>query len=169
MRNWNSFSLFLNQNICSGYSKEPSHRDGSFEHRKHMFKLMDKKIIAILRYCFLLNLSYATFMRTQLCWTCIKRMRSLIQPLFKELETHEYSKSTDNFTWIRRLVCVRLIINLRHLILFSCSVPIFSHYFSFQKELKQKNSFYFRIRTKIGFSAPVHFSWLKENTARALR
>ena len=40
--------LFLNQNICCGYSKEPSHGDGSFEHPKHMFKLMDKKIIAIL-------------------------------------------------------------------------------------------------------------------------
>ena len=41
------FFLFLNQNICYGYSKEPSHWDGSFEHPKHMFKLMDKKIIAI--------------------------------------------------------------------------------------------------------------------------
>ena len=43
------FFLFLNQNICCGYSKEPSHRDGSFEHPKHMFKLMGKKIIKILR------------------------------------------------------------------------------------------------------------------------
>ena len=33
--------LFLNQNICCGYSKEPSRWDGSFEHTKHMFKLMD--------------------------------------------------------------------------------------------------------------------------------
>ena len=31
------------------YSKEPSRRDGSFEHNKHMFKLMDKKIMAIVR------------------------------------------------------------------------------------------------------------------------
>ena len=37
------FFLFLNQNICCGYSKEPSRRDGSFEHPKHMFKLMGKK------------------------------------------------------------------------------------------------------------------------------
>ena len=43
------FVLFLNQNICCGYSKEPPRRDGSFEHQKRMFKLMDKKIIAILR------------------------------------------------------------------------------------------------------------------------
>ena len=42
------FFLFLNQNICCGYSKEPSHRDGSFEHPKHKLKLMVKKIIAIL-------------------------------------------------------------------------------------------------------------------------
>ena len=30
------FFLFLNQNICCGYSKEPSQWDGSFEHPKHM-------------------------------------------------------------------------------------------------------------------------------------
>ena len=43
------FSLFLIQNICCGYSKEPSQWDGSFEHPKHMFKLMGKKIIKLLR------------------------------------------------------------------------------------------------------------------------
>ena len=43
------FSLFLILNICCGYSKEPSQWDGSFEHPKHMFKLMGKKIIKILR------------------------------------------------------------------------------------------------------------------------
>ena len=42
------FFLFLNQNICCGYSKERSQWDGSFEHPKHMFKLMDKEINAIL-------------------------------------------------------------------------------------------------------------------------
>ena len=47
--NWKLFFLFLNQNICCGYSEEPSRWDGSFEHPKHMFKLMDKKIITILR------------------------------------------------------------------------------------------------------------------------
>ena len=52
------FFLFLNQNICCGYSKEPSHWDGSIEHPKHMFKLMDKKIIAILRLQVLLNWPY---------------------------------------------------------------------------------------------------------------
>ena len=33
---------FLNQNICCGYSKEPS-RDGSYEHPKHMFQMMCKE------------------------------------------------------------------------------------------------------------------------------
>ena len=42
-------TLFLIQNICCGYSKEPSQWDGSFEHPKHMFKLSGKKITAILR------------------------------------------------------------------------------------------------------------------------
>ena len=41
--------LFLNQNICCGYSKEPSQGDGSFEFPKHMLKLMGKKIFTILR------------------------------------------------------------------------------------------------------------------------
>ena len=37
------FFLFLNQTICYGYSTEPSQLDGSFEHPKHMLKLMVKK------------------------------------------------------------------------------------------------------------------------------
>ena len=41
--------LILNQNICCGYSKEPSRWDGSSESPKHMFKLMSKKTIAFLR------------------------------------------------------------------------------------------------------------------------
>ena len=45
--------LFLNQNICCGYSKEPSQWDGSFEHPKHMLKLVGKKIFTILRWKFL--------------------------------------------------------------------------------------------------------------------
>ena len=43
------FSLFLIQNICCGYSKEPSPLDSSVEHPKHMLKLMGKKIWTILR------------------------------------------------------------------------------------------------------------------------
>ena len=42
------FFLFLNQNLCCGYSKEPSQWDGSFEQPKHMFKLMGKEINTIL-------------------------------------------------------------------------------------------------------------------------
>ena len=38
------FSLFLNKNTSCGFSKEPSHSHGSFEHLKHMLKLTDKKI-----------------------------------------------------------------------------------------------------------------------------
>ena len=43
------FFIFPNQNICYGYSKEPSQRDGSFEHPKNLLKLMGKKIFAILQ------------------------------------------------------------------------------------------------------------------------
>ena len=43
------FFLFLNQNICCGYSKEPSQTESSFEQPKHTFKLIDKEIVIILR------------------------------------------------------------------------------------------------------------------------
>ena len=39
-----SIFLFLNQNICCGYSKEPFRWDGSFEHPKRMLKLLCKKL-----------------------------------------------------------------------------------------------------------------------------
>ena len=35
--------LFLNQNICCGYSKEPSQCDSSFESPVLMFKFIDRK------------------------------------------------------------------------------------------------------------------------------
>ena len=35
--------LSLNQNICCGYSKEPSQLDSSLEHQKYMLKLIDRK------------------------------------------------------------------------------------------------------------------------------
>ena len=44
----NYFSYFSTKTYVFGYSKEPSHWDGSYEHQKHMFKLMGKEINAIL-------------------------------------------------------------------------------------------------------------------------
>ena len=38
VHNENLIFLFLNQNICCGYSKEPSQWDGSFEHPKTYVK-----------------------------------------------------------------------------------------------------------------------------------
>ena len=49
------FFLFLNQNICCGYSEEPSPWDGSFEPPKQMLKMMGKKILIILRTKFCLS------------------------------------------------------------------------------------------------------------------
>ena len=43
------FSLFLIQIVCCGYSKEPSQCEGSLQHQKHIFELIGKEIIAILR------------------------------------------------------------------------------------------------------------------------
>ena len=50
--------FFLNQNICCGYSKEPSQWDGSFQHPKHMFKPKGKKILTIVRSKILFILTY---------------------------------------------------------------------------------------------------------------
>ena len=44
----NLIFLFINQNICCGYSKEPSQCDNSFENPQHMLKLIGKKIFTIL-------------------------------------------------------------------------------------------------------------------------
>ena len=38
-----NFFLPIDFNICFGCSKEPSHRDGSFEYPQHMFWLRNKK------------------------------------------------------------------------------------------------------------------------------
>ena len=48
VHNQKSIFLFLNQNICCGYSKELSRWEGSFEHPKHMLKLMGRKFFTIL-------------------------------------------------------------------------------------------------------------------------
>ena len=56
--NWKLFFLFLNQNICCGYSKNHLNETVLLSTQKHMFKLMDKKIIAILRWKYLLNWPY---------------------------------------------------------------------------------------------------------------
>ena len=45
MHSANLIFLFLNKNICCGYSKELSQWDGSFEHPKNVLKLMGKKYL----------------------------------------------------------------------------------------------------------------------------
>ena len=57
--------LFLHQNICCGCSKEPSHRDGSFENPKHMLHLMVKKVLSFLRSIIILYLELQIL--THLC------------------------------------------------------------------------------------------------------
>ena len=51
----NSFFIFLNQTFCFGYSKEPSQCDGSFEHPKHMLKMINKKIMKIVELFLLIH------------------------------------------------------------------------------------------------------------------
>ena len=70
----NYFFLFLYQNTCFVYSKEPSQWDGSFEHPKHMFKLTEKKIITILGWRFLLNWPYESSSTSKCCSGPLIRM-----------------------------------------------------------------------------------------------
>ena len=60
------FFLLLNQYICCGYSKETSQSDGSFEHPKHMLKLMGKEINAILGAQTILIWTHGLFMISSL-------------------------------------------------------------------------------------------------------
>ena len=54
VKNWKLFFIFLNQNICCGYSKELSLWECSFECPALMFKLLGKEIFTILcsNFCF---------------------------------------------------------------------------------------------------------------------
>ena len=63
--------LFLNRNICCGYSKELSQWDGSFERPKHMWKLMGKKIFTILHSKILLILTYVITYEEHNLWNSI--------------------------------------------------------------------------------------------------
>ena len=61
VRNGKYFLYFSSKTYIVGsfeHPKEPSQWDGSFEHPKHMFKLIGKKVIAILRWKILLNWPY---------------------------------------------------------------------------------------------------------------
>ena len=51
---------FFNLNICCGYSKEPIPWDGSLEHQKQMFELMDKEILTNILIDFSLTVKAAT-------------------------------------------------------------------------------------------------------------
>ena len=55
-----SIFVFLTQNICCGYSKEPSQRDGYFEHPEHMFKSLGNEINAIIGAQTILIWTYVT-------------------------------------------------------------------------------------------------------------
>ena len=61
------FFLFLNQYIYRGYSKESSQWDDSFEHPKHMLKLMGKKMLSILCINFCLSKPVLYLNRSE-CW-----------------------------------------------------------------------------------------------------
>ena len=90
VRNWKLFFWFLNQNICCGYSKEPSRWDGYFEHLNHMFKLMDKKIIAIKCKLFLLNWPYGSYVVQWIVgWTFV--VATSVQTHYKWLSRYDWN------------------------------------------------------------------------------
>ena len=77
-----------------GYSKEPSRWQGSFEHPKHMFKLMDMKIIAILRKLFFLNWSYV---QRGAVWSGFIVFASMIKSSLKYTRMQQMYEADDIF------------------------------------------------------------------------
>ena len=71
------FFLFLRQNICCGYSKEPSQIYISFEDPNYEFKQMDKTILTILLLIYLLTCSPVS--------SCPLETFSLSEPLFSTI------------------------------------------------------------------------------------
>ena len=78
------FLKFLNQNIFCGYSKEPSQSGGSFEHPKHMFKLMGKEINTILGSQTILIWTYAHLQRiARILKLCMVLSLSKLESIYK--------------------------------------------------------------------------------------
>ena len=99
---------FFSYFSCCGYSKEPSQWDGSFEHPKHMFKLMVKEINAILDAQTIPNWTHAAggvlpWWNCQLVLQCyfgsniitlaINVIRSVWQAFRRRFKRYEYSSS----------------------------------------------------------------------------
>ena len=68
--------VYLTQNSCFGYSKEPSQWDGSFEHKKCMLKLLGKKIFTILRSNFAFILIYAVLLWLDHCLVLVQHKKT---------------------------------------------------------------------------------------------
>ena len=84
--------LFLNQNVCCGYSKELSQWDSSFEHQNHKLKVKGKKIFIILRWKILFISTYDPIMMSVQVWSkstnpfrtdC--RQEAMLTPIFQFL------------------------------------------------------------------------------------
>ena len=93
MHIWKLLFLFLNQNICCGCSKEPSNWDCSFEHPKHMFRLIGMKIIIIL--CLTLKGSITITADDKFC-------DSFPNLIFKNIKVWYFSRW---FSWNIMLYC----------------------------------------------------------------
>ena len=65
VRNRKITFLHFDQNICCGYSKELSEWDRSFEHPKHMLKIMGKKISNLMLKIFV----YLNLCTKETCWS----------------------------------------------------------------------------------------------------
>ena len=95
--------LAINKNMCFGCSKEPFHRDGSFEYPQHMFWLRNMKIIFC--YAFLSGGLFACFFVIILCWffssksTFLKILLSVKQ--FNPYQTWHFD---SKFIWAKSVI-----------------------------------------------------------------
>ena len=113
--------LILNQNICCGYSKEPSQWDSSFEHSKHMLKLILKKFV-YLNLCIecvnqMLTVKYAAIINCDvgcclsgycLIYNCLIVIICMWQDYFFVMGLKWWSKSRSNCHW-SDLICQSLV------------------------------------------------------------
>ena len=95
----NLIFLFLNKNICCGYSQEPCGLEGSFEHPKHMFKLMNKKKIATLHSKVLLNWSYTSKVLGPVVKSAYQKFHFLISKPKHMLWVLKRTVSMSRFFW----------------------------------------------------------------------
>ena len=107
--------------ICFGCTKEPSHRDGSFEYPQHMFWLRNKKNNFQLR-TLIWRPAQCIMWRFCLCW-CFTSQSTIFQSCLDDYLGWTSSKQMIVFC-LRTMQCFRRALNQRPLDPKSSTIPL---------------------------------------------